>query len=187
MAIRPILKMGNPELLVTSRPVEDPKAPEVRALFQDMLDTLESVKGIGIAAPQLGEPLRMVLYCIPASRIPEGSTLAPVPWTAMINPVIEPVGTEEAYLWERCLSLPGLYAKVPRFKHIRIHFQTPEGEQVSRDCSGYHSTLLQHECDHLEGRLYPSRITNPTDFAFVSEVCGEGGVYKYSVEEFDGH
>lgn len=178
--------MGNAGLLVVSDEVADPTAPEIRALFDDMRDTLDAVSGIGIAAPQVGAPLRMVLYCLPASRIPAGAQTAPVPWTAMVNPVVEPVGTDETYLWERCLSLPGLYAKVPRFKHIRIHFQTPEGEQVTRPCSGYHAALLQHECDHLEGRLYPSRLSDPTQFAFASEVCGTEGVYRYDVAEFDG-
>lgn len=185
MTVREILKMGNPALLVVSDPVPDPTAPEIRMLFDDMKDTLDSVAGIGIAAPQVGHPLRMVLYCLPPERIPEGARTEPVPWTAMINPVIEPVDAEETYLWERCLSLPGLYAKVPRFKHILIHFQTPEGEEVTRECRGYHAALLQHECDHLEGRLYPTRLTDPTQFAFASEVS-RGGVYRYSVVEFDG-
>lgn len=185
MTVREILKMGHPALLVVSEPVADPTAPEVLALFDDMKDTLESVSGIGIAAPQLGRPLRMVLYCLPPSRIPEGASTPAVPWTAMVNPVIEPVDAQETYLWERCLSLPGLYAKVPRFKHIRIHFQTPAGGQVTRECAGYHAALLQHECDHLEGRLYPSRLTDTTQFAFASEVS-RGGVYQYSVAEFDG-
>ena len=186
MTIQTILKMGNPALNVVSEPVPDPAAPAIRALLQDMRDTLESVSGIGLAAPQIGVPLRVVLYCLPASRIPAGAATAPVPWTALINPTIVALSDEKVHLWERCLSLPGLYARVPRHEHIAIRYQSADGAWLQKECHGYHATLLQHECDHLEGVLYPARMSQPTDLAFASEVCGPAGVYTYSVDEFDG-
>jgi peptide deformylase len=186
MAVKEILKMGNPALTVVSQPVEDPRSPQIRALLQDMRDTLESVSGIGLAAPQIGVPLRVVLYCLPQGRIPEGARTVAVPWTPLINPAITPIGDERVDLWERCLSLPGLYARVPRFKHIRIRHQDQDGGWIERECHGYHATLLQHECDHLDGVLYPKRMPDPSALAYASEVCGPAGVYRYPVAEFDG-
>lgn len=186
MAIQPILKMGHPALTVVSAPVDDPTSEPVRALLQDMHDTLESVAGIGLAAPQIGVALRVVLYCLPANRIPQGAHTPAVPWTALINPTITPLSEERVELWERCLSLPGLYARVPRFKHIRIRHQTQEGRWAEKECHGYHATLLQHECDHLDGVLYPKRMPDPSEIAYASEVCGPTGVYRYSAQEFDG-
>lgn len=186
MTVRTILKMGNPALHVVSQPVADPGAPQVRELLVDMRDTLDSVSGIGIAAPQLGVPLRVILYCIPPSRIPEGAASPPVPWTALINPSIEPLSPQTVDLWERCLSLPGLYARVPRYNHIRVRHQSQDGEWHSMECHGYHATLLQHEYDHLEGVLYPSKMRQPGDLAYASEVCGSSGVFGYAVDEFDG-
>lgn len=186
MAIREILRMGNPALLYPSESVSDPTASSIRELLQDMRDTLESVEGIGLAAPQIGNALRVVLFQLPASRIPPQAKTQPEPWTAMINPRVEPLGEERIDLWERCLSLPGLYAQVPRFKHIRIHYLTADNRQVSVQRRGYLSALLQHECDHLDGTLYPMRLQDPRRLAFASEICGDGGVYTYSVAEFDG-
>lgn len=186
MAVRNILRMGNPALLHPAEPVADPAAPAIGALLEDMRDTLESVGGIGLAAPQIGTALRVVLFQLPASRIPAHAQTQPVPWTAMINPRVEPLGDERIELWERCLSLPGLYAQVPRFKHVCIHYLTADGQQVSVPRRGYLSALLQHECDHLDGTLYPMRLQDPRRLAFASEVCGEGGVYTYSPAEFDG-
>ncbi|HMN79842.1 MAG TPA: peptide deformylase [Burkholderiaceae bacterium] len=186
MTVRTILKMGNPALHVISAPVEHPASPEIRALLDDMRDTLDSVAGIGLAAPQLGVPLRVVLYCLPPSRIPAGARTQPVPWTPLINPTITPLSDETVHLWERCLSLPGLYARVPRHRHVSIRYQSTDGRWIEQDCHGYHATLLQHECDHLDGVLYPSRMAQPTDMAFASEVCGPAGVYTYTPEEFDG-
>jgi len=186
MAIKDIHKMGHPALTVVSEPVPDPTHPSVQALLQDMRDTLESVAGIGLAAPQIGVALRVVLYCLPDHRIPPGARTVPVPWTALINPTITSLGDEHVDLWERCLSLPGLYARVPRFKHIRIRHQTPEGAWIEKECHGYHAALLQHECDHLDGVLYPMRMRDASALAYASEVCGPAGVYTYPVEQFDG-
>jgi peptide deformylase len=186
VTVRNILLMGNPSLLKISAPVDDPTSPEIKALLQDMRDTLDSVSGIGLAAPQIDVPLRVVLFCLPANRIPAGAQAAPVPWTAMINPVIEPLDSQQVLLWERCLSLPGLYAQVPRFNHIRITYQDADGTRVTRKCRGYLATLLQHECDHLDGTLYPMRMTDMRMLSFATEVCGPRGVYAYEPTQFDG-
>lgn len=185
MTVREILKMGNAALAVVSQPVQNPGSAEIRTLLQDMRDTLDAVSGIGLAAPQIGVLLRVVLYCLPANRIPEGARTAPVPWTPLINPEITPLNDEKVDLWERCLSLPGLYARVPRHKHIRIRHQAVDGQWIERECHGYHATLLQHECDHLDGVLYPQRMPDPSTLAYASEVCGPAGVYRYSVAEFE--
>jgi peptide deformylase len=186
MAVKTILKMGNPALTVVSEPVVDPTSPAIAALVQDMQDTLDSVAGIGLAAPQIGVPLRVVLYCMPAGRIPPGARAQPVPWTPLINPAITPLGRETVELWERCLSLPGLYAQVPRFLHIGIRWQSLDGAWRERECRGYHATLLQHECDHLDGVLYPRRMPDASRIVFASEVCGPSGVIAYTAAQFDG-
>lgn len=178
--------MGNPGLLKPSGRVEDPTSPEIRQLAADMQETLESVKGIGLAAPQIGVHKRVVVFCLPADRIPEGSRTEPIPWTAMVNPSIEPLTDKRIQLWERCLSLPSLYAQVPRFAHTVLRYTTVDGKEVSRECKGYLSALLQHECDHLDGTLYPQRLADARNLSYVSEVCAGGAVYKYSPQEFDG-
>lgn len=185
MAVRKILLMGNPALQKVAHRVHDAQSPDIRSLVQDMRDSLEAVSGIGLAAPQIGVPLRVVLFCLPEGRIPTGSRTSPVPWTAMINPSIEPIGTEQEMLWERCLSVPGLYARVPRFKSIRISYETLDGKSVSRKMRGYLSALMQHECDHLDGILYPSKIKDMGEMAYASELSGNG-IYRYSADEFDG-
>ena len=185
MAVREILKMGHPTLRKVAEPVADPTAPEIRDLVADMRDTLEAIDAAGIAAPQINVGKRVVLYRVPAHRIPAGARQDPVPWTAMINPVITPLTDDQGMIWERCLSLPGLYGKVPRFTRVHITFQTLEGEHVERTAQGWHAMLLQHECDHLDGVLYPMRMTDMTLLTYASEL-GEGtDVYSYSAGEFD--
>ncbi|MES3003560.1 MAG: peptide deformylase [Pseudomonadota bacterium] len=186
MTVRQLLLMGNPLLLQPSQAVEDPTSQETRQLVTDIRDTLESINGIGMAAPQIGVHKRVIVFCLPASRIPEGAVTQPIPWTGMVNPTIEPLGDERIMLWERCLSLPGLYAKVPRFAHTRLSYSTTDGERITRECRGYLSALLQHECDHLEGTLYPHRLADANALAYASEVCEGGNVYQYTPEEFDG-
>jgi peptide deformylase len=185
VAIRTILKMGNAVLYQRSAEVSDATAPAIKTLLADMRDTLNHVQGIGLAAAQIGMPQRIVLYCLPAHRIPAGSSAQPVPWTAMINPVIETIGEARSPIWERCLSLPGLYAKVPRFDHIRISYLRTNGERVTQQLSGFLARMLQHECDHLDGILYPMRMEAITALAYASEVAGDDGIYRYSIEEFD--
>lgn len=187
MAIHRILLMGNEHLKQVSAPVADPTSFEVARLIDDLLDTIKSVDGNGLAAPQIGVNLRVVVYRVPAHRIPAGARQQPVPWTTLINPVLEPLSDDKRPIWERCQSLPNLYGRVPRYNHIRLTFTTPAGKTETRDARGYHAMLLQHECDHLDGVLYPMRMTDMKDFAFVSELMPAGrDFFSYTAAQFDG-
>jgi peptide deformylase len=188
MAIRNIVLMGNPSLMGVADPVADPTAPEIAELAADMQETLEAIDANGLAAPQIEVPLRVVVYWVPPHRIPEGAKMDPVPWTPLINPVIEPLSDEKKPIWERCLSLPGLYGKVSRYTDIRITYQNLDGTGVDRIARGYHAMLLQHECDHLDGMLYPRRMDDMTQFSFTSELGSKAnpvnGYYSYDPAEF---
>jgi peptide deformylase len=188
MAIRDIVLMGNPSLMRVADPVADPTAPEVADLVADMQETLQAIDANGLAAPQIEVPLRVVVYWVPPHRIPEGAKMDPVPWTPLINPVIEPLSEQRKPIWERCLSLPGLYGKVARYTDIRITYRNLDGSQVDRIARGYHAMLLQHECDHLDGVLYPQRMDDMTQFTFTSEFGGDAdlasGYFSYDADEF---
>jgi peptide deformylase len=186
MAVRQILKMGHPALKLIAEPIDDPTLPEVSELARDMQDTLLDIRGNGLAAPQIDVGLRLVIYRVPVERIPAGAHQQPVPCTVMVNPVVTPLTVERRHIWERCLSLPGLYGKVPRLTRIRIAFETLEGEHVTREARGFHSMLLQHECDHLDGILYPMRMDDLSLLTFASEIFSEGDMVQYPPEEFDG-
>ena len=169
MAVLRIARMGNPVLLQPSAPVADPTAPEIRKLAQDMQDTIEDIGASGLAAPQVFVPQRVVVYRMIASRIPHGSGLQPRPWTVMVNPVITPKSEAKREVWERCLSVPGLHGKVPRYTDITITYKTLENKTVSHDASSSWAALLQHECDHLDGILYPMRMTDMRLLAYNEE------------------
>lgn len=169
MAILRIAKMGNPILLQKAAPIPDPTAPEIRRLAQDMQETLEDIGASGLAAPQVFESKRLVVYRIIASRIPKGSGLKPVPWTVLVNPVITPKTKERTLVWERCLSLPGMHGKVPRYPQISITYQTLEGKTVTHDAHSSWAAILQHEVDHLDGFIYPMRMTDLSMLAFNDE------------------
>ncbi len=169
MAVRQIAKMGHPVLHRPAVVVSDPTDPEIARLATDMQDTLDWIGAAGIAAPQVYDNRRVVVYRVLAERIPPGWSLKPVPLTVMINPVVTPLDEEKGMIWERCLSLPGLHGKVPRYKRIRISFQTPEGTEEERDVNDWHAMLLQHECDHLDGILYPMRMTDMSFLEFNDE------------------
>ena len=164
--------MGHPILRQVAAPVEDPTAPEIQRLLQDMLETLHDADGAGLAAPQVHVPLRIALVQLPPERLEQegkqGST--GVPLTAMINPVIEPLTDETEHGWEACLSVPGLAGYVPRFTHIRYRYQDHEGKLVEREAEGFHARVVQHECDHLDGVLYPMRMDDMSQFGFVQEL-----------------
>jgi len=169
MAVLRIAKMGNPVLLQKAAPVPDPTAPEIRQLAADMQETLEDIGASGLAAPQVFVSKRIVVYRVIASRIPEGSGLQPRPWTAMINPVIAPKTEVKTATWERCLSIPGLHGKVPRFMHINVTYQDLDGKTHSHDAHSSWAALLQHECDHLDGIVYPMRMTDLSLLAYNDE------------------
>ncbi len=169
MAVLRIAKMGNPVLSQVAAPVADPTAPGIKKLAADMRDTIEDIGASGLAAPQVFENKRVVVYRIIASRIPEGSGLEPRPWTVMVNPVIKPKTDQKTLVWERCLSVPGLHGKVPRYSHITISYQDLDGRTVSHDAHSSWAALLQHECDHLDGILYPMRMTDLALLAYNDE------------------
>lgn len=185
MAVLEIVKMGHPALKRVAEPVSDPSSPEIVSLVADMRETLEAIDANGLAAPQVQVNQRVVVYRVPAERIPKEARQQPVPWTVMINPVIVPLTDEKEPIWERCLSLPGLYGKVPRYTRIHIGFTTMKGESVEHDAVGFHAMLLQHECDHLDGILYPMRMTDLSLLSFVSELGDGSAFYRYTPQEFD--
>ena len=169
MSVLRIAKMGNPALQKIAKPVEDPTTPEITTLAQDMRDTLEDIGASGLAAPQIMVNLRVVVYRMISARIPRGSGLEPVPWTVMVNPKITPQTNLKTEIWERCLSIPGLHGKVPRWPKISIQYQTLKGDSISQNAHSSWAALLQHECDHLDGILYPARMTDLSLLSYNDE------------------
>lgn len=171
MAILKIAKMGHPVLGQIAQPVTDPKAPEIQALIRDMVVTMHDANGAGLAAPQVHVPLRVVVYHAPAARS-EGDDdgLETAPLTVLINPEIEPVGDVTSSGWEGCLSVPGLRGEVTRPGHIRYRALNGDGEVVEGEARGFHARVIQHECDHLDGILYPQRMSDLRTLIFDSEV-----------------
>lgn len=168
MPIRPVLRMGDPMLLQRAAPVERFDTPELHALIQDMQDTMQHMNGAGIAAPQIGVSLRVVIFGVGANpRYPDAEE---VPYTILINPVIEPIGNEMEDGWEGCLSVPGMRGVVPRYHSIHYTGFDPYGNPIDRTVSGFHARVVQHECDHLDGILYPMRIEDMRLFGFTEEL-----------------
>jgi peptide deformylase len=166
MTVRDILKMGDPRLLRIAKPVEHFDTPEMRALIADMFETMQHANGAGLAAPQIGVDLQLVIYGYDSNvRYPEAP---PVPRTVLINPVITPLDDAEVDGWEGCLSVPGLRGVVPRWERIRYTGFDEHGNVIDREADGFHARVVQHECDHLIGRLYPTRMRDLTQFGFTS-------------------
>jgi peptide deformylase len=166
MAVRELLKMGDARLLRVAQPVREFGTPALRALLQDLVDTMQAAGGVGLAAPQIGEDIQVVLFGFERSeRYPDAP---PVPRTVLCNPVIEPLSAEEEEGWEGCLSVPGLRGLVPRFKSIRYRGFDLDGNLLDREVEGCHARVVQHECDHLIGRLYPTRMRDLTKLGFTS-------------------
>ena len=165
MAIREILKMGDPRLLRLAAPVTEFDTPDLLALVEDMFDTMRAAHGAGLAAPQIGEDLQLVIFGFESNqRYPDSP---PVPQTVLINPAIEPIGDEQVDGWEGCLSVPGLRGVVPRFARIRYRGFDPQGRAIEREADGFHARVVQHECDHLIGRLYPTRMSDLSRFGYT--------------------
>ena len=167
MAVREILKMGDARLLRVAQPVTTFNTPELRALLQDLNDTMHAANGAGLAAPQIGVDLQVVVFGSGEinPRYPEAPV---VPYTVLINPILTPLGDEqEEEGWEGCLSVPGLRGVVPRFKHLRYQGFDPLGQPIDRTVDGFHARVVQHECDHLMGMLYPMRVRDFTRFGYT--------------------
>jgi len=175
MAILKIAKMGHPVLAATAQPVANPTAPEVQRLVRDMIETMIDADGAGLAAPQVHVPLRLVVFQAPGERTDDGGLLEAemfdhtAPLTVLINPEIEVLSPDLEGGWEGCLSVPGLRGFVERPAHIRYRGFDHEGREVARVAKGFHARVVQHEVDHLDGILYPSRMTDMSKFIFESE------------------
>jgi len=164
--IHDILKMGDPRLMRIAQPVTRFATPELDTLVQDLFDTMHHARGVGIAAPQIGVDLQVVIFGFEHNpRYPDAE---PVAQTVLCNPVIEPLTDETEPGWEGCLSVPGLRGQVPRTTRIRYRGFDPQGNRIEREAHGFHARVVQHECDHLIGRLYPSRIVDFSTFGFMS-------------------
>ena len=163
--IREILRMGDPRLLDRSREVERFGTRELAELLADMRDTMHDADGAGLAAPQIGVPLRVVIFGVEANpRYPDAEA---VPYTELVNPVLTPLGDEEEDGWEGCLSVPGFRGVVPRFTRLRYEGFDPQGHPIRREVNGFHARVVQHETDHLDGILYPQRIRDMRKFGFT--------------------
>ncbi|MCE2510251.1 MAG: peptide deformylase [Alphaproteobacteria bacterium] len=168
MAIRDIARMGHPALGRPAEEVADPKDPAIVELVSDMIETMHAAGGVGLAAPQIAVPKRVLVFELPVAEEVEGARERAL--TVLINPVIEPVGTEMEEGWEGCLSLPGMAGLVPRHAKVRYRGVTPAGEAIAREASGFHARVVQHEADHLDGILYPMRIKDLAHFGYVDEM-----------------
>ena len=165
MAIKPVLRMGDPLLFAKAEPVAQFDTPELHALIRDMHDTMAQMNGAGIAAPQIGMSLRVVIFGVGSNpRYPDAEQ---VPYTVLINPVLSPVGDAMDDGWEGCLSVPGMRGVVSRFTRLHYTGFDQYGQPIDRLVSGFHARVVQHECDHLDGILYPMRIQDLTNFGFT--------------------
>jgi len=171
MAVRDILKMGDPRLLKVARAVEQFDTPELHALVADLFDTMAAANGAGLAAPQIGVDLAVVIFGFDRNeRYPDAPA---VPRTVLVNPRLEALGPAVEEDWEGCLSVPGLRGVVPRWACIRYRGFDPSGRPIDREAEGFHARVVQHECDHLIGTLYPMRIRDFTRFGFTSVIFPE--------------
>lgn len=182
MAILKVARIGHPVLNRIAEPVADPQAPEIHRLIADMVDTMADAPGIGLAAPQVHVPKRVVIFYVPESRASmagedgdededeDEEKSEAVPMTVLINPEIEFLSDEVKFGVEGCLSLPGMAGEVPRHTHILYKALTPDGSAIEREANGYHARVVQHECDHLDGILYPMRMEDLSTFGFTDEM-----------------
>lgn len=164
--IRPILRMGDPRLLAPARPVTAFGTPELEALLADLRDTMRAAHGAGLAAPQIGVPWQVVIFGT-GERLPRYPEADPVPYTELVNPVLEPLDDELEDGWEGCLSVPGMRGLVPRWVRLRYRGFDPAGRPLERCVAGFHARVVQHECDHLAGILYPMRIRDLAHFGYA--------------------
>ena len=177
MTILKIARMGHPILRVRASDVPDPTAPEVARLVSAMVETMEDADGTGLAAPQVHMPWRIVVYKVEPERAEDeagedgdGAESSGVPLTVLVNPVVEFLDEETSLGFEACLSVPGMAGPVRRHENVRVTYKTLENEDITFEAHGFHARVLQHECDHLDGILYPARIEDMSQFGFVEEL-----------------
>lgn len=174
MTARTVLRMGDPLLRQVASPVESFATPELQQLVDDMTDTMQTCDGAGLAANQIGVLQRVVVFGVEHNpRYPDAE---PVPFTVLVNPRITPLSELREPGWEGCLSVPGLRGLVPRYTHIRYCGFDPSGRPIDRQVDGFHARVVQHECDHLDGILYPERIEDRRMFGFIEELQ-QGGFF----------
>lgn len=174
MAVRPVLKMGDPRLWQIAQPVTAFATPELYALIADMEETMQQMEGVGLAAPQIGVDWRVVIFGFSDdAQDSDVSEDERVPYTILINPSLTPLSKEQEDGWEGCLSVPGLRGEVRRWAKLRYSGFDPQGQVIEREVSGFHARVVQHECDHLDGVLYPARIKDFTRFGFTDEIFPE--------------
>lgn len=169
MAVLPIARMGADILKRRAQEVTDFKDPALPALVNDMMDTMTAAHGVGLAAPQVSVSKRVVIFFVPADR--NGGV--EIPLTVLVNPVLTPLGEAKADGWEACLSVPGLTGEVPRWTRLRYSYQTLDGTKVEREAADFHARVVQHECDHLDGILYPQRMSDMKSLAFTDVLTAE--------------
>jgi peptide deformylase len=168
MAVRDVLRMGHPVLRERAKRVENVGTPELRALIQDMKDTMAAKNGAGLAAPQIGVGQRVVIFGVTSNpRYPDAEE---VPFTVLVNPQLTLLTREVEEGWEGCLSVPGMRGVVPRYTQLRYTGTDEEGNPIDRVADGFHARVVQHECDHLDGILYPQRMTDMSRFGFIEEL-----------------
>lgn len=183
MAILKIARMGHPVLLRRCDPVADPGAPEIRRLVADMIETMEDAPGVGLAAPQVHIPLRLFVFRVPGDRTAIDPDDMAVGTSVLINPELVPIGDTRVLGWEGCLSIPGLRAAVPRAARVRYRGLDCDGNVVEREVSGFHARVVQHEYDHLDGVLYPMRVTDFSMFGFNEELTRAATVHQPAPED----
>jgi peptide deformylase len=176
MAVKPVLKMGDPRLLEVSRPVEKFGTAELDQLLRDMWDTMAAMNGVGIAAPQIGASVRVVVFGV--THNPRYPHAEEVPQTVLINPEVEFLSDEQQEDWEGCLCVPGLRGLVPRYRRLRYSGYDQYGKKLEREVNGFHARVVQHEIDHLDGILYPMRIKDMKSFGFIEALFPEMSVVE---------
>jgi len=173
--IREVLRMGDPRLLKKASKVQDINAPEIRQLLKDMRETMAHMNGAGLAAPQIGVDLQVVIFGVTFN--PRYPSAGPIPYTELINPELFPASAEMEEGWEGCLSLPGLRGLVPRHVSLRYTGYDANGNLIDRSATGFHARVVQHECDHLDGVLYPMRIRDFSSFGFAAELFPDQEIF----------
>ena len=175
MPVRKVLRMGHPLLRLIAEPVVDVRAPEIQQLIVDLRDTMHASSGAGLAAPQIGTSRRVVIYGTgaPNPRYPHAPVL---PETVLINPLISPIGSTMQPEWEGCLSVPGLRGKVQRWQHLHLEAIDAMGQRIEREVEHFEARVVQHECDHLDGLLFPDRLESIPHFGFIEELIASGEI-----------
>jgi peptide deformylase len=174
MTARTVLRLGDPRLRRVAVRVDSFDTAELHELVADLLDTMDAYNGAGLAAVQIGVPLRVVVFGV--QHNPRYPSAEPVPFTVLVNPEIAPLGEERAEDWEGCLSVPGMRGLVPRYTRIRYRGRDQFGKPLERVAEDFHARVVQHECDHLDGILYPERIADMTSFGFIEELLESGAL-----------